>query len=188
MSGITPYEAWFGEKPQVGHVRVFGSVAYMKLPSINIKKLKDRRKTVVNLGKEPGTKAYRLYDPETKKVLVSSDVVFDEEKSWLWSEERNETEAGLKPFTVVDYDVTEPVEIHSGKENNLTGSRENSNETGNSEVTDSRNTDSETDSEPHHFKSLRDIYSNTKYLEIEDEELLLMGWTNQPTTNKQQKK
>ncbi|KAL8109491.1 hypothetical protein AgCh_025550 [Apium graveolens] len=41
-------------------------------------------KPVVNMGKEPGTKAYRLYDPNSNKVFVSQDVIFEENKSWPW--------------------------------------------------------------------------------------------------------
>ena len=33
---------------------------------------------MVMLGYEPGSKAYRLYDPTTKRVHVSRDVIFDE--------------------------------------------------------------------------------------------------------------
>lgn len=73
--GITPYEAWSGLKP---HVCVFGCVAHMRIPNKNLRKLDDRSKIVVHLAKEPGTKAYKLYDPVNKVVHVSRDVVFEE--------------------------------------------------------------------------------------------------------------
>uniref|UniRef100_A0A1J3H956 Retrovirus-related Pol polyprotein from transposon TNT 1-94 n=1 Tax=Noccaea caerulescens TaxID=107243 RepID=A0A1J3H956_NOCCA len=41
---------------------------------------------LIHLGLEPSSKAYRLYNPTTKKVVVSRDVVFDEKTSWSWSE------------------------------------------------------------------------------------------------------
>lgn len=69
LSGQTPYEAWMGYKPDIGHIRVFGCVVYMKVRGDNVKKLDDRSLMVVNLGKEPGTKAYRLLDPRTNKLL-----------------------------------------------------------------------------------------------------------------------
>ncbi|KAL8089981.1 hypothetical protein AgCh_039442 [Apium graveolens] len=40
----------------------------MRIPTVNMKKLDDRSKGVVHLGKEPVTKTYRLYDPVSKKV------------------------------------------------------------------------------------------------------------------------
>ena len=32
LDRITPYEAWFGFKPRVKHLRVFGSVRYALVP------------------------------------------------------------------------------------------------------------------------------------------------------------
>jgi transposase InsO family protein len=34
----TPYEAWSGRKPEVSHFRIFGSIAYVHIPSEKIKK------------------------------------------------------------------------------------------------------------------------------------------------------
>lgn len=86
MTGITPFEAWSEKKPHVDHIRVFGCIAHMKEPCVNMKKLDDKSRTVIHLGKEPGTKAYRLFNPETKRICISRDVVFEERKSWNWSE------------------------------------------------------------------------------------------------------
>ncbi|KAL8109518.1 hypothetical protein AgCh_025577 [Apium graveolens] len=84
LSGITPYEAWNEKKLQVGYIRVFGSISYMRIPSQKMSKLDDRSKSVVNLGKELGTKAYCLYDPSSNKVFVSRDIIFKENNSWSW--------------------------------------------------------------------------------------------------------
>lgn len=81
LSEVTPYQAWKNRKPDVGHVRVFGCVAHMKLPSVHTTKLSDRSKLVVNLGREEGTKAYRLYDPNTGSIHVSRDVIFEEKRA-----------------------------------------------------------------------------------------------------------
>lgn len=88
VSSITPYEAWSGNKPQVGHIRVFGCVTHMKIPNVYIKKLDDRSKPVIHLGKVPGKKAYRLYDPASNTVHVSRDLVFEESKSWSWEQHK----------------------------------------------------------------------------------------------------
>lgn len=85
LSNETPYEAWTGKKPDVSYMRVFGCVAYMKESNIHTGKLDDRSRKVVHLGREPGTKAYRLFDPNSGKDLISRDVVFVEDEAWDWS-------------------------------------------------------------------------------------------------------
>lgn len=67
----------------------------MKIPAFNLKKLDNRSKVVVYLGKEAGMKAFRSYDPETKTICVSRDVVFEEGKAWDWSEETEDMTARL---------------------------------------------------------------------------------------------
>lgn len=100
VTGVTPYEAWSEKKPHMEHIRVFGCVAHVKLPCGNLKKLDNRSKVMVYLGKLAGTKAFRLYDPEMKSICVSRDVVFEEGKSWQWSEETEVTITRLESFTV----------------------------------------------------------------------------------------
>lgn len=70
----TPYESFKGRKPRAGHIRVFGCVGYVKIATRHLKKLDDRSKALVHLGTEPGTKAYRLLNPSTRRITVSRDV------------------------------------------------------------------------------------------------------------------
>ena len=72
----------------------------MKVPSVNTKKLDDRSIQVVNLGSEPGTKAYRLYDPVAKRVHVSRDVVFEETKGWPWAQKEDFDLCNSSSFSV----------------------------------------------------------------------------------------
>jgi hypothetical protein len=39
----------------------------------------------VFIGVSEESKAYRLYNPITKKIIISRDVLFDEENTWDWS-------------------------------------------------------------------------------------------------------
>ncbi|KAL4589803.1 hypothetical protein LXL04_002713 [Taraxacum kok-saghyz] len=87
LQNLTPYEAWSGRKPNIEHLREFGCTAYMKINTAGLKKLDDRSKAVIYLGSELGTKAYRMYDPETGKMHVSRDVKFDEGRKWFWCSE-----------------------------------------------------------------------------------------------------
>ncbi len=42
---------------------------------------------MIFVGYEPGSKAYRCYDPASRRVHISHDVAFDEEAQWRWDGE-----------------------------------------------------------------------------------------------------
>ena len=83
---MTPQKVWSGRKPAVDHFRIFGCIAYAHVPYEKRKKLEDKSLKCVFLGVSETSKAYKLYDPLTKKVVVSRDVIFDEKKTWTWEE------------------------------------------------------------------------------------------------------
>ena len=95
-------EYWTGNKPNVGHLRVFGSIAYAHVPDQQRKKLDDKSKKLIFVGYDDKSKAYRLYNPKENKVEISRDVQFDEENSWKWSQgedsRRNEEPEILIPI------------------------------------------------------------------------------------------
>ncbi|KAB2616999.1 hypothetical protein D8674_012868 [Pyrus ussuriensis x Pyrus communis] len=84
VKDITPQEAWSGVKPSVGHFRVFGSLAHVHVPDVKRGKLDDKSFPCVLLGVSEESKGYRLFDPIAKKIVVSRDVIFEEEKQWDW--------------------------------------------------------------------------------------------------------
>jgi hypothetical protein len=55
-----------------------------------MKKLDERSVGMVYFGVEEGSKAHRLYNPHTKKIVVSRDVIFEEVVCWQWSAEFGE--------------------------------------------------------------------------------------------------
>ena len=77
----TPYEIWTGEKPDLSHVRVFGSEAFVYVPKQFTKKFDARSKKVMFVGYEGNSSNYRLYNPETRTVTVSRNVVFNEKQN-----------------------------------------------------------------------------------------------------------
>jgi hypothetical protein len=54
----------------------------MKITAPNQRKLDDRSRRTIFVGYEPGSKAYRVFDPKARRVHISRDVVFDEAASW----------------------------------------------------------------------------------------------------------
>nr|GEY19363.1 zinc finger, CCHC-type [Tanacetum cinerariifolium] len=84
LKDSTPYEALKDTKPNMRHLRVCRCKAYAKLTKPHLKKLDDRSRLLVYLGTQPGSKAYRLFDPVTKDMVVSRDVKFKEDEGWDW--------------------------------------------------------------------------------------------------------
>lgn len=84
VDGMTPFEAWHGRKPAVQHLKTFGCIVYVRNTTPHLKKLEDRGRKMIFVGYERGTKAYRAYDPVTRRVHVTRDVIFDEEGQWNW--------------------------------------------------------------------------------------------------------
>lgn len=102
VGGKSPYELWTGSTPGVQHLRTFGCVAHMKLTAPHQKKLDDRSRRTIFVGYEAGSKAYRLYDPSTRRVHISRDVVFDEGAQWCWTGEQASEE---------DFNIQEAVAV-----------------------------------------------------------------------------
>ncbi len=75
-----PLHAWTGKKPNVSHLRIFGSVAYANIP----KKVRGGKLEVTSIKCRligwwaDETKGYRLEDAETGKLITARDVRFVE--------------------------------------------------------------------------------------------------------------
>ena len=86
----TPIEAWNGKKPSAKHLRVFGSICYIHIPDVKRHKLEDKTIRGIFLGYSNISKGYRVYNLQTKKLVISRDVEVDEYASWNWDEEKVE--------------------------------------------------------------------------------------------------
>lgn len=79
---IIPEKPWSRIKPSTYHFRIFGCIAHAHVLDARRTKLDNKSITCVSLGVSEEAKGYRLYDPIKKKVFVSRDVLFEEEKQW----------------------------------------------------------------------------------------------------------
>ena len=77
-----PHEIYSCMKPSVFHLKVFSSVTYEQVPIQHITKLEDRNKKYIFIGYDEKSKAYKLFDPINKKVVVSRDVHVEESMAW----------------------------------------------------------------------------------------------------------
>jgi hypothetical protein len=88
LGDVTLYESWTGRKPSLGHLKIFGCTAHARNSASHMKKLDDRSRPLVYFGVEEGSKAHRLFEPNTNKIIVSRDVVFEESVVWNWESVR----------------------------------------------------------------------------------------------------
>ena len=67
-------------------------------------KLYDKSEKCIFVGYCEASKAYKLYNPIKKKVIVSRDVIFNEEASWEWKNKKESSSVFL------DDDAFDPIE------------------------------------------------------------------------------
>lgn len=79
LEGKTPYEMWTGKKPNLSHMKIFGSVAMVHVPKEKRQKWDKKSAKMLLVGYCENTKGYRLMDLKTNKVIKSRDVAFIEE-------------------------------------------------------------------------------------------------------------
>ncbi len=77
IDGITPFEHLKGEKPNLCHLKIGGSRAWVHIPKKRRRKLDERSWQGIFVGYE-GKNQYRIYNPRTRMVHVAWDVKIDE--------------------------------------------------------------------------------------------------------------
>ncbi|CEM30707.1 unnamed protein product [Vitrella brassicaformis CCMP3155] len=80
----TPYEMWHGRRPYLGHVRVWGCLGYVHVRKpFRAHKFAARAVPMLLIGYDGRTKdAYRMWNPKTRRVIISRDVRFLEKRTW----------------------------------------------------------------------------------------------------------
>ncbi|MDC6271022.1 reverse transcriptase domain-containing protein, partial [Acetobacter pasteurianus] len=79
LDGDTPYLKWYRLMPSASHLKPFGCVGFVLIPkTLRASKLAPTNKRCVMLGYDRHHRAYRMFDPEANKIIVSSQVTFHE--------------------------------------------------------------------------------------------------------------
>lgn len=123
-TGVTPYERWYGEKPDVSQLKVFGCTAYALVPEHERRKWDRKTQCLrfVGYGSTSGIKGYRLFDERRRKLVVRRDVTFDEtkfnqEKETVIIKDAPAPEAEvMRPAEPVGEDHSQMKEIQSSSE------------------------------------------------------------------------
>lgn len=88
VQNMTPEEAWSGKRPTAYYFKIFSCIAYAHISNKKRKKLNDKEEKCVFLSVSETSKVYKLFNPLTKKIVTSRDVVFDEENTWDWNRQQ----------------------------------------------------------------------------------------------------
>ncbi|CAL2244935.1 unnamed protein product [Prunus armeniaca] len=97
LNKITPFEAYTGRKPGIAHLKIFGSPCHVLIPSALRHKLEENSHKCIFVGYGLCEKGYRLFDPSTRKIILSRDVQFDENGLWKWENTNEEEMVVLLP-------------------------------------------------------------------------------------------
>ena len=90
-------EVFFGKKPEVIHLGIFGCPVYIHILKEKRTKLDPSGRKGIFVGYSESLKAYRIYFLGLKKIDINTDITFDEDSSYKKSrkgptEEPKETE------------------------------------------------------------------------------------------------
>ena len=82
-----PFEAWYGVKPSVKNLKIFGCLCFSHVPQAKRDKLDEKAAPGIFIGYSLVFKAYKIFQPQTGKIVTSRDVQFLEHEQWDWTEE-----------------------------------------------------------------------------------------------------
>lgn len=79
LNGNLPYTAWTKRKPTASHLQPFGKVTHVLNKSGKRGKFNQKTIRCIFIGYSPTSKANRLWDPESQKVIKNRDISFLDE-------------------------------------------------------------------------------------------------------------
>ena len=93
----TPIEIWSGSPADYTQLRVFRCTAYAHVDN---DKLDHRAIKCIFLGYKSGVKGYKLWNPQTRKVVISSNIIFNEWSIFLMLPDNLSTDAPVEKSSV----------------------------------------------------------------------------------------
>lgn len=103
LDNKTPFEVWNKRRPNVNHLRIFGSHVMVHVPKEKRRKFDKKSEKMILVGFSDNIKGYRLYDCKRNAVITSRDVIVNEKPNnvTIIETEKAEESAGI-PVSVGD--------------------------------------------------------------------------------------
>ncbi|CAL9004144.1 unnamed protein product [Prunus brigantina] len=171
VSSKTPFEAFTGRKPGIKHLKVFGCICYTHVPSSLRQKFDDKSRKGVFMGYGSCEKGYRVYDLQSKKIVLSRSVIFNEDKAWNWKSDQEESApipfnlGGNETEAEFGEEQTEAIQFDNGgssHSNTIVDVSDGNNSGNNSQASTPSST-------PVKLRTLEDIYARCHMCIIEPE-------------------
>ena len=72
------------------NLKTFGCLCFSYVPQVKRNKLDKKSEPGIFIGYSSTSKAYKIYLPQTSKIVVSREVNFLETKKWSWNEQNQQ--------------------------------------------------------------------------------------------------
>jgi hypothetical protein len=105
---MTPKEAFTSRRPDVKHIKIFGCLTHFHVPSKKRTKLDPTTQQGNLVGYSEVSKAYRIYIPSLRRVVVRRDVRFEEGRAFQRS---LESRVSVEDDAEAQIDVSEGAQL-----------------------------------------------------------------------------
>jgi hypothetical protein len=111
LSDQCPGEVLYGT-PNYDHVRVFGCTWYVLLAPRERTKLTAQSVECVFLGYSPEHKGYRCYDPSSRRIRISRDVTFDEDRPFFYNPSTKPSYSPIESTSFLSFPPISSCDVH----------------------------------------------------------------------------
>ena len=113
LNGKVSEEVWTGSDLDLSNLKIFGTPAYVLIPSDERTKLDAKSKKCIFLGYEKGVKGFKFWDPVAMKRVISRDAVFDEQYMLQQAKEVERSVVTETDPKTVEVELGEEIDINA---------------------------------------------------------------------------
>lgn len=110
---VVPAQIWFGQKPELSKIKIFGCLSYVHIPAENRHNKFDKRSQKMYLIGYTNN-GYHLWNPQEERILVARNVIFDETK--MFGTRKQQEKVTIHDDDVTDVEDNDSESINSNQE------------------------------------------------------------------------